>query len=254
MMGGVPQGLRTAQALQISIGDAIRRALAHNLGVLEAEERVQQARGQRWIALSDLLPHVDGIVTASRRKVNLEAFGFPLSEGLPRVVGPFNVYEARVFLTQPLVDIAAMKNGGAESHSLAAARHEYRSARDLVTLVAANLYLESLAASARVDSARAQLETAQALLTQARDLRQSGIVAGLDVIRAEVRSSADQQRTTAANNELQKLKLQLARVMGLPIGQEFTLDAELPAAVPFPDATLEIALDQAYRRRPDYLA
>jgi outer membrane protein TolC len=253
-LGGVPQGQATAQPLVVSIGDAIRRALTHNLGVLEAEERLDRARGQRWIALGDLLPHVDGTVTASRRKSNLEAFGFPLRGEFPRIVGPFNVFEARVFVSQPLLDLTAKRKGRAELHSLAAARHEYRSARDLVVLVTASLYLESLAAAARVDSARAQLDTAQALLTQAQDLRQSGIVAGLDVIRAEVRMSADRQRATAANNELQKLRLQLARVIGLPIGQEFALDTQLPLAVPFPDMTLQSALEQAYRERPDYLA
>mgnify|MGYP003510296747 CR=1 FL=1 len=42
------------------------------------------------------------------------------------------------------------------------------------------------------------LDTAQALYLQAQDLRQSGIVAGLDVVRAEVRLSSDRQRATAA--------------------------------------------------------
>jgi outer membrane protein TolC len=98
------------------------------------------------------------------------------------------------------------------------------------------------------------METAQALHTQAQDLKQSGIIAGLDVLRAEVRLSSDRQRATAANNEAQKARLQLARVIGLPIGQEFTLSAQLPMAVPFPDMTLTEALDSAYRERPDYLA
>jgi outer membrane protein TolC len=253
-IGGVPNGTATPEPVFISIGEAIRRALEQNLGILDAEERVDRARGARWLALSELLPHVDGSVTHSRRKVNLEVFGFPLGDEFPRVVGPFNVFEARAFLSQSLFDRSALKASRAESHNLAAARHEYRSARDLVMLVTANLYLEALAAAARVDTVRAQLETAQALHTQAQDLRQSGIIAGLDVIRAEVRLSTDRQRATAVNNEWQKAKLQLARVIGLPVGQEFTLSPQLPMAVPFPDMTLETALADAYRGRPDYLA
>ena len=76
----------------------------------------------------------------------------------------------------------------------------YRSARDLVVLVAANLYLQSLAAAARSETARAQLGTAQALYDQAGDLRKAGMVAGIDVVRAEVRLSSDRQRATAAEN------------------------------------------------------
>ena len=253
-MGGVPQGPATPQPVFISIGDAIKRALAYNLGVLEAEERVDRAHGARWLALSERLPHLSASMSESRRTFNLEAFGFPLLPGFPRLIGPFNVFDARVFLSQSVFNRPAMRNQDAESHSLTAARHEYRSARDLVMLVAANLYLEALASAARVDTARAQVQTAQALHTQAQDLRQSGIIAGLDVIRAEVRLSSDRQRATAANNELQKAKLQLARVIGLPVGQEFTLSAQLPMAVPFPDMTLTEALDSAYRERPDYLA
>lgn len=251
--GGVPDGQLTAQPVALSIADAIKRALIHNLGVLEAEERIGRARGARWTALSSLLPHVNGEVTGSRRKSSLEAFGLPLGPGFPRVVGPFNVFDARVFLSQAIIDVGSTHDARAETHNLTAAQHDLRSARDLVVLVSANLYLQALAAAARVDTARAQLDTAQALYSQAQDLRQGGIVAGLDVVRAEVRLSADRQRATAATNEFEKTKLQLARVIGLPIGQSFTLIDQLPT-VPVPQLTMDDALTRAYRDRPDFLA
>jgi outer membrane protein TolC len=252
-LGGVPEGTASPEPLTLSIGGAIRRALDHNLGVLLAEDRVEAARGSRWTALGGLLPDVTGSLTGSRRKINLEAFGFPLGDEFPRVVGPFNVFDARLFVSQPVIDLAALNGTRAEAHNLAAARHDYRSARDLVVLVSANLYLQTLAAAARTDTARAQLDTAEALYAQAQDLRKSGIIAGLDVIRAEVRVSEDRQRATAANNAFQISKLQLARVAGLPVGQEFTLSAELPE-VPEPAVTFDDALARAYRTRPDYLA
>jgi outer membrane protein TolC len=257
-MGGVPQGTASPEPLALSIVDAIRRGLDHNLGVLQAEESVDRARAARWLALTELLPHVEASVSQSRRTNNLEAFGFPLSRfpgaaGIGPVVGPFNVFDARLFASQTLLDMSAVNDTRAEAHNLAAANHDYRSARDLVVLVSANLYLEALAAAASVESARSQLDTSQALYTQAQDLRQSGIVAGLDVVRAEVRLSADRQRATAARNDFEKTKLQLARVIGLPIGQEFTLSDVLPD-VPVPEMTLQQALDRAYKERPDFLA
>lgn len=252
-MGGVPDGQATPDVLNLSIGDAIHRALDHNLGVLEAEHDVTQATGMRWEALSALLPNLSGGVSQTRRKASLEVFGFSLGPGFPRVVGPFNVFDARVFLQQSVFDASAISQVQAQSHSIAAAKYSYRSARDLVVLVAANLYLEGLAAAARADTARAQRDTAEALYNQAVDLRKAGIVAGIDVVRAEVRLSADRQRATAAENDFQKAKLHLARVIGLPIGQAFALSDELPA-VPVPDMTLDEALERAYRDRPDYLA
>ena len=252
-LGGVPVGTATSDALSLSILDAISRALEHNLGVLMAEEGIGRARGTRWRALSGLLPTVSGRVSQTRQQINLAAFGFPLPPGIPSLVGPFNLFDARVYLTQPVLDLHALNDARAEAHNIAAAQFSYKSARDLVVLVAANAYLQALAASSRADSARAQVQTAQALHTQAIDLRQNGIVAGIEVLRAEVQLNTERQRATAAQNDFEKAKLQLAHIIGLPLGQSVILVDELPE-VPVPEMTLEQALDRAYQTRPDYQA
>ena len=252
-LGGVPTGTPTAEPIRLTAPDAIFRALDHNLGVLLSEQGTETARGERWTALSRLLPDVSGSVTESRRKNSLEAFGFPLGPGFPSVVGPFNLFDARLFASQTVFDMSAFKENSAALHRLAAAKLNYRSARDLVVLVSANVYLQALATEARARAVRAQFDSSQAIYDQATRLQQSGIVAGLDVVRAEVRLSTDRQRATAAANDAEKAKLQLARVIGLPIGQPFTLVTEIPN-VPDPTLTLDEALEQAYRQRPDYQA
>ncbi len=252
-LGGVPTGTATAQPIMITVVDAINRALEHNLGLLNAQESVAMAQGSRWNALADLLPNAKAQLSETRQKVNLAAFGFPLPAGIPSVVGPFNVFDVRASLSQSVYDSRALYEARAQSHNLVAAQYNVRSARDLVVLVAGNLYLQTLAAGARVASAQAQLQTAQAIFAQATDLKESGIVPGIDVLRAEVQLGSERQRSTAATNELEKSKLQLARVMGLPAGQAFTMNEELPY-LPAPDMTLEQALDQAYKTRPDYMA
>jgi outer membrane protein TolC len=252
--GGVPQGEPTRDTLQLSVADIIRRALEHNLGVLLSEHSITDAGGTRAIALSQLLPNINAHVSESRRRDNLEAFGFrPSTFGIPRVIGPFNTFDARVSLSQTVVDLRATNETRAEGHNVEAARYSYKSARDLVVLAAANAYLEVLAADARAQSARAQLQTSQAIYQQAQDLKQNGIVAGIDVLRAEVRLNGDRQRVTFFQNDFEKARLQLARLIGLPIGQPFAVSAQLPN-VPVPEMTLEQALAQAYRSRPDYLA
>jgi len=252
--GGVPQGTATADTLQLTVRDVIRRALQFNLGVLLSEQEVSHASGTRGVTLSQLLPNLNAHVTESRQRINLEAFGFnPSNFGLSSVVGPFNTFDARVTLSQALVDLRASHETRSETHNVEAARYSYKSARDVVVLVAANGYLQVLAADARAQSARAQLQTSQTLYQQALDLKQNGIVAGIDVVRAEVRLNGDRQRVTVSQNEFEKARLELARIIGLPVGQAFALSAELPN-VPVPDMTLEQALAQAYRDRPDYLA
>jgi outer membrane protein TolC len=257
-LGGVPTGTATATAITLTAVDAVVRALEHNLGVLQAEEAVGHAQGTRWRMLSELLPNVSGRVTETRQKINLKAFGFgapggPSFPGLPDIVGPFNVFDARLYVSQSVLDFGAINDARSASHSLEAARLTTRSARTFVIHVAATLYIDALASAARVDAAQAQLETASALYDQAQDLKRSGMVAGIDTLRAEVELNLERQRVTAARNDFEKSKLQLARAIGLPLGQNFNLDPNLPD-IPQPDLSLEQAVEQAYRNRPDYQA
>ena len=251
--GGVPQGVATPETVTITIGDAIRRGLEHNFAVLTSEQGVDRARALQRVARSELMPNFSAGLAEARQVINLEVFGFPLRGQFPPVVGPFNTFDARLYASQSIFNLRALNDTRAENHNVEAARLSSRSAREIVILVTANLYLQALAASARADSARAQLETARALQTQAVDLRQSGIIAGIDVVRAEVRLSTERQRATASENEFQKAKLQLARAIGLPIGQAFDLSTAVPE-LPVPDVTLEAAVERAYQTRPDYLA
>src|SRR5882672_620241 len=158
-LGGVPSGDVTGAVETISIVAAIARALEYNLGVLTAEHGLGRAQGARWRALSELLPNINGRVTESRQQINLQAFGFgglgPGFANIPTIVGPFDVFDARVFLTQSILDFGALNGARAEAHNVEAARLTYRSAREFVINVAGNLYIQALAASARVDGARA---------------------------------------------------------------------------------------------------
>ena len=105
------------------------------------------------------------------------------------MVGPFNVFDARVFVSQAVFDLKrAPTTRVPPGTSSTATRYDYRDARELVVLVAGNLYLQALVANARAESARAQLDTAAgAAYTGRQTSGQSGIVAGIDVVRAEVR-------------------------------------------------------------------
>lgn len=252
-LGSVPTGTPTAEPLRLTILDVINRALENNLGVLLADDARGRAEGARWRALSNLLPSVNGRVAETRQIVDLAAYGFPLPEGIPAIVGPFNLFDARLFASMSIIDLHAMNDLRAERHNIAAAGHNYQGAREVVVLVAANAYLQALAASARADAARAQMQTAQALYTQANDLRQNGLIAGIDVLRAEVQLNTEKQRVTAMTNDFEKAKLQIGRIIGLPPGQEIALVSQLPD-VPVPDITFNDALDRAYKARPDYQA
>ena len=251
--GSVPSGQPTAEPLSLSILDVINRALENNLGILLSDDARGRAEGARWRALGGMLPNINARISETRQMVDLAAYGFPLPEGIPPIVGPFNLFDVRVAVTQPIIDLHALNEVRAQRHNVAAASHTYQSARELVVLVSANAYLQALAAAARADAARAQLQSAQALFNQANDLKQNGLVAGIDVLRAEVELNTEKQRVTATANDFEKAKMQLGRIIGLPPGQQVALTSDLPN-VPVPDISFADALDRAYKSRPDYQA
>ena len=133
--------------------------------------------------------------------INLAVYGFKAD---PSIIGPFNIFDARVALSQPLIDLRAFNDYRAAALNERAEARGIKSARDLVVLVAVNLYLEAVTAASRIDVARAQQETAQALFQQASDLKASGLVAGVDVLRAQVQIQNQRQRSIVARERIRK--------------------------------------------------
>jgi outer membrane protein TolC len=248
--GSATQGTVTATPINLSVKEAVERALQFNLGLLLQEEEAKLAHGARWRALAGLLPDISTGITTSRQIINLEAYGFQAD---PSVIGPFNVFDARVYASQPVLDLRALNDARAASANERAQTLGIRTARDLVTLVAVNLYLEAVAAASRVDATRAQQATAEALSTQAADMKQAGVVAGIDVVRAQVQVQNQRRRAIRAETDSEKAKMQLARAIGLPPGQTFTLADKIPYA-PLADVTIESALKTAFESRADFLA
>jgi outer membrane protein TolC len=250
-LGGVPSGKAQPGVLPLSLTEAVERGLKHNLGLLIAWEGTREARGARWRALSDLLPDIQARTSESRQQINLRAFGFGGFPGLDPIVGPFDIFDARAFLSQPILDLHAIHNLRAETENQKAANYTYQDARDLVVLVAANLYLTAVTGESRVKAAEAQLQTARALYDQAVDLKKAGVVPAIDLLRSQVELEDRRQRLIYFQNEAVKQKLNLARAIGLPLGQEFALTDRIPYT-PLPPMTFEDSLEQAYRSRADY--
>lgn len=249
---GVPSPRTAGAPLALSIEDAVARGLRENLGALLQEAAVTSAQGNRWTTLSGLLPTISGRLATARQQINLAAFGFSLP-GVPRIVGPFNVHDARVSVSQALVDVHALYDARAGAAELRAEQHTLRDARALVGLAVRNLYLQAVTSESRVKAARAQVETARTLLGQATDLKSAGVVAGIEVLRAQVQVRTQEQRAIVAENELQKEKLQLARAIGLSLDQPFRLADTMPYT-PVETVPLAAALEQALGARDDYRA
>ncbi len=252
--GSVPEGKATGEVLQLSFQDALDRALRNNLGLLLQSDSRLAARGARWRELSDLLPHLSASATQSVEQIDLAALGFRFHfPGVPNVVGPVGIFQSGIFLNQSVFDFNAIQRTRGAREDEKAAEQSVKNARELVVLAVGNVYLLCLSSAARVDTAQAEVQTAQALYEKASDQQKAGVSPNIDVLRARVELQTRQTQYIIAKNDYAKEKLQLGRVIGLPAGQEFTLTTEAPYQ-PLATSSLEEDLRRAYLSRPDYLA
>lgn len=255
-LGSAPEGAATSEVLQIDFKDAIDRGLRNNLGLLLASDQTQQARGERWRQLAELLPNVSAHATEAVQTQSLTALGFKSSVfpfPVPRVIGPFNYFDLRANASQSVFNYRAIERERAASQSLKAAQLNLQDARELVVLAVGNSYLQAIAAAARVETAEAQVKSAQALYDKAADQQKAGLAPAIDALRSQVELQTRQQQLIVARNNLAKLTLSVARIIGLPPGQNFLLTEKAPYQALTPQS-LDTYLQRAYGGRADYQA
>ncbi len=253
--GSVITGQAEAGTLSLTLPDAIERGLRANLGLLLSGEETKAANGVRWQALSRLLPQVNGSVSGSQQELDLQAMVGPntLPPTIPPIPSPFHVFDARLSVSAPLLNLSDLASTRAATHQLSASRFTYQQARDTVVLAVGNAYLMAIAGQAQVQAATAERDTAQALYQLAKDRENSGLNPQIDTLRALVEWKTQQENLLAAENMYGTEKLNLARAIGLPDGQEFELATEV-SYKPLPSQAVDEAVAQALPHRGDYQA
>ena len=253
--GSVPAPL-VPGVMPLSLHEAIDRGLKQNLGLLLSNADIRSARGQRWEALSALLPHVTASPYVGESKINIDEAGFAGIASLFHIspsIGPFSYFDARASATEDLFDWKSINATRAASQSVKSASYTFKDARNLVVLAVGYTYLQAIADEARVETADAQVKTAQALYDQAADQVSAGTSPDIDGLRTRVELQTRQQQFIQAKNNFAIQKLTLARVIGLAPGQEFDLSDKSPYQ-PFEAITIDEALKRAYASRSDYQA
>jgi outer membrane protein TolC len=176
------------------------------------------------------------------------ALGIP---GLPAVLGPFNFFDARaVRVSQTVLDLVQVGNLLSATQNLKAARAAAMDARDLIVFAVVGSYLQVTTAQARVIAARAQVESSRSVYQQASDRLKAGLNARIDVTRSQVQYQTDVQQLRAEQADVEKQKLYLSRVIGLPYGSDFTLAEDFPYTA-LGDLSVEEALKRANAARAD---
>ncbi|HEY1209825.1 MAG TPA: TolC family protein, partial [Terracidiphilus sp.] len=250
--GSVATGEVSAQPVNLTLDEAVQRGLKTNLGVILSSTQTAAARGERLSQLQALLPSVDANLKENVMQIDLPAEGLRIP-GFPKIIGPFGFTDLRASLNWSLIDVASLRNYLAARHNFAAAELSDQDARELVVLVVGNAYLLALADESRVASVEAQVATAKISLDQAVARHEAGTAPMLDELRARVDYQSLEQQLIVARNALEKDKLALARVIGLPLAQSFTLADKEPYAV-FDQIDVDAAIRQAHANRKDLAA
>lgn len=252
-LGGVPAGEASTTPLPLSLEDAVARGLRQNLGGLLSTDAFTAARGERWQALSALLPNLTTATGFGVRQVDLKAtIGIDVPvPGVPPVTGPFGVFDTRAYLKQSVFNWESIERERSSAAQLKSAQYNYQNARELIVLVVVSNYLLVSADQSQVESAVAQRDTAKALFDQTSDQKKAGLAAAVDVLRSDVELQAREQKLILARNTLSKQRLVLARATGLPAGQAFNITTEVTYE-PLATANVDAALQEAYASRADY--
>jgi outer membrane protein TolC len=241
---------------KLSLREAVQRGLQYNLGSVSLAQAVQQAHGQNRTARSALLPNINGDVAVTDETENLQAIGLTFKSpgfSIPTLVGPFSYTDVRARLSQTVANMAQLNNYRASKETLSANQFSVQDARDLVVLAVGGAYLQVLAAQARVEAARVEVDTANALHMQTTQQFNFGKAAQLDVNRSQVEALTEQQRLLTLQDDAAKQKINLARLVGLPANAQYELTDQITYSPP-PAVGIEDALKKALDQRSDLKA
>jgi outer membrane protein TolC len=219
---GLPISLGAQQPIQLSLKQVVEAALEPdgNTRVQLGQEMVRQAEAQAAQVRAHLLPDLSASVGQQRQTRSLSAMGLQ-SEGvmegfqLPRVVGPYNMFDARGTMNQKLFDLSAVKRYQASRTSAEAAKSENQNIKDEAAAEVARFYLAGVRALAVLNTARGNIELSEKLLALANSQKQAGTGTGIEVTRAEVQLANDRQSLLVAKADLTKARLELLKSAGL---------------------------------------
>src|SRR5436190_23357 len=167
--------------LQLSLRRAVEIATSPegSTRIQLAAEQARQAQARSAQAKAALLPQIDGSVSRENMNRSLAAFGLQLSTPIlglqfPSVIGPFDVFDARVSGSQSIFDFSSIRRYQASRLATQASKSERANAEDAVGAQVAKAYLAALRADADRATAQANVELSEALLKQAERLKSAG--------------------------------------------------------------------------------
>lgn len=248
-----------AAAEPLTLQDAMRTASAQNARAVIADGRVRQALEQLHQARSYFFPTVDGLASWDRQTRNLESFGIgsgtaaPASSAAPSpVVGPFNVFDARVRITQKLFDLGMLRRFRAAQAAEEWSSLEARRVREDIIALAAVLYIEASRAREAADLSSGLLRLSRKRYLLARDRLRIGSGTPLELSQAKSQLALSRALHRAALTRASARLMDLKSTLGLDADEPLRLAGT--RSLPDPKAASPAELLDAVRQHPNVAA
>ncbi len=248
---GRPQG----QAMALTFNQALERALSSNEGLKVAKERVVETQARVQEAKTSFLPQVNLGYSY------LPAQRFPTIRIPAGVFGPneqtFQAAFARqnsvqLFINQPIYTGGRLNNAyGISTSSLDASKLELDRTRQEIEYRVVETFFAALMNERGVAVADEQIRLSQKQLEVAKARFESGTVARLDVLQAEVELANAKARRIQAQAQVDTAMQALRGVLSLPQSQALKLEGTLDEPVIGHERT---ELDAELPKRPDLMA
>jgi outer membrane protein len=201
-------------------------ALDNNPDVRLFKEKIETARAASSTQLGTLLPNLSGSGQVTHQTVYLGKFGLT-----PQRTNPFEVYDARVSMTQSLFSLSLIQRWKASREALKVAELESETNKSDTMGTVGLLYVEALRADALVKAHEANLELFTELIELARQRRGSGMGTGLDTARLQAQLENERQQLAAARYEVERVHLNIINALGLPFEVRLVLTDSLKTEV-----------------------
>ncbi len=208
----LPANLALSQALEI--------ALANSTVIRDAQAGLDQVTGRYEQARSPRLPQVNLAARQNFQTVNLIGIGIDIP-GVTGKQGPFASMDARVFVSQELINFAHKWNSDAVRSVQDSSRFLVNDARELVALNVVSTYLEALRMKATRDTLAEQVRLATDLYNLTRERVAQGAAAELDAVRAMQPVNALEQQRQEAEQNYVAAKLNLANILQARVTADF---------------------------------
>lgn len=229
-LGSTPEGPVVDEEIRLSLEEAVGRGLKFNLGLIDSEQADAQVRAQREHALAELLPQISARAEQTYQQLSYKQLNITLPPAsgvaLPPTTGGFGYSEARIEVEAPIVNMHLHESYKQQKALQTASVLSAKDARDVVVFAVGAAYFQVVSSRARLDTAKAALASAQELNRQVEDQYKSEVSPEIDSLRARVELSTAEQRVVDATNDLEKDKLTLDRITGIPLAQRWKLSGD----------------------------